>query len=209
MWAGTRALITTIVLTLPMAPAAWSGAPAGGLLVDDFELSDQHGQSHSLTQYRDSKAIVLMVQGNGCPIVRNALADIKAVREAYRDRQVTFLMINANLQDDAATIAGEAEEFAIDFPILVDEDQQVGTALELDRTAEVLLIEPGSWRVVYRGPVNDRLDYERQARVAREHYLADAIDSLLAGQQPAVPWRRTKGCLIYFPERESGARASS
>jgi peroxiredoxin len=172
---------------------------------DNFTLLDQHGVTHELNGLADAAAIVIMVQGNGCPIVRNAWPAFKQVREDYRQKGVEFLMLNSNLQDDRSSILREAETFGIDAPILVDETQSVGESLGLIRTAEVLLIDPGSWDIVYRGPIDDRLTYERQKPAATEHYLRDALDALLAGQRVAIARRESLGCLINFPGRQQPA----
>lgn len=176
---------------------------ASALTVQDFTLPDQHGVEHRLYDYGDAAAVVLMVQGNGCPVVRNALVDLRAVRERFQERDVVFLMINSNLQDEPASIREEAEEWGIDLPILVDASQRVGDQLLLTRTAEMLVLD-GSWRVAYRGPINDRLSYERQRRNAQQHYLADALDAVLAGETPAVAAKDAIGCLINFPSRRRG-----
>lgn len=175
---------------------------AGALTVKDFTLADQHGVEHRLYGYEDAAAVVLMVQGNGCPVVRNALVDLRAVRERFQKRDVVFLMINSNLQDESASIREEAEEWGIDLPILVDHSQRVGKELLLTRTAEVLVLDDG-WRIAYRGPINDRLSYERQRQSARHHYLADALDAVLAGETPSVTAKDAIGCLINFPSRRA------
>ncbi len=201
-------------------PLRWRLAPAlvavfapaaAALPVADFALADQHGVQHRLASYRNAAALVLTVQGNGCPIVRNALPDLAAVRARFQDRDVAFLMINSNLQDDAASVRAEAEEWGIDLPILIDAAQSVGERLRLTRTAEALVLVPQehSWRVAYRGPVNDRLSYERQRRAANEHYLAAALEAVLAGQEPAASTREAIGCLINFPERDRAAPATA
>ncbi len=41
-----------------------------GERVDNFRLLDQSGASHELHYLSDAKAIVLMVHGVGCPVVR-------------------------------------------------------------------------------------------------------------------------------------------
>jgi hypothetical protein len=89
----------------------------------------------------------------------------------------------------------------MDIPILLDTTQAVGESLELVRTAEVLVIAPGSREVVYRGPVDDRLTYDGQKAVASEHYLRDALNALLDGRPIDVPRREALGCLINFPNR--------
>ncbi|MCY3622665.1 MAG: redoxin domain-containing protein [Gammaproteobacteria bacterium] len=174
--------------------------------VDGFTLADQSGADRGLFDDGNAKVVVLMVQGNGCPIVRNALIDLASVREHFGGDPVRFLMINSNLQDDPASIRAEAEEWGIDLPILVDDTQEVGKALALTRTAEVLVIDARSRSIAYRGPINDRLVYERQREKADSHYVVDAVNAVLAGEEPAVRSVAAIGCLINFPGRGEASR---
>lgn len=194
---------------LALAFAALLAPAAAAQPVADFALADQHGVQHRLASYRNAGAVVLTVQGNGCPILRNALPDLAAVRARFATRNVVFLMINSNLQDDGDSVRAEAEEWGIDLPVLIDGTQSVGGRLRLTRTAETLVLVPEAefWRVAYRGPINDRLSYERQRQAANEHYLAAALDAVLAGREPAVPTREAIGCLINFPERSAAGSA--
>ncbi len=169
--------------------------------VDNFVLLDQHGDAHELYYHKDAAAVVLMIQGNGCPIVRNALPDFKALRDAYAEQNVRFLMLNANLQDTRESIRAEAEKYGVDMPILNDESQIIGESLDLVRTGEVLVLNPKTWEIAYRGPVNDRLVYERQLDEAKAHYAADAIDAIMQGQTVATARREAVGCLINFPQK--------
>ncbi len=171
--------------------------------IENFVLLDQHGDAHNLHYHRDKSAVVIMIQGNGCPIVRNALTDYKALRDSFADQGVHFMMLNANLQDQRSTILAEAEKFGIDMPILHDETQLIGESLNLVRTAEVLVIDPENWQIVYRGPINDRQVYERQKAEASNHYAADAIANVLANQPVTVASRDTMGCLINFAQRNA------
>lgn len=172
-----------------------------GQKVDNFNLADHRGRPHALYDLSNKKAVVIMVQGNGCPIVRQALPALAEVRAKYREQGVEFLLLNSNLQDKRDLVAKEADEFKIDFPILVDEKQHVGEALGVVRTSEVFVIEPKSWKVAYRGPMDDRLSYERQ-RPAQHHYLTDALDAVVAGQPVKTPKADGVGCLVNFPERQ-------
>ncbi len=176
-------------------------ATVAAMPIGNFALTDQFGTNHELFDRAAAKVVVLMVQGNGCPVVRNALIDLNAVRERFRGEPVRFLMINSNLQDDAVSIRAEAQEWGIDLPVLVDATQQIGEALGFTRTAEALVIDTQSRSLAYRGPINDRLVYERQRREADNHYVIDAVEAVLAGETPTVKSVAPVGCLINFPER--------
>lgn len=168
--------------------------------VDNFMLLDHEGRSHELYYYQDAPAIVVMIQGNGCPIVRNAWADFKAVKDSFADKGVRFYMLNANKQDTREKVRAEAETFAYDLPVLKDKSQLIAESLGVKRTAEVLVISPEDWSVIYRGPVNDRLGYGQQRAEASEHYLADALEAVLAGKAVEKRIRRSKGCIVNLPE---------
>jgi peroxiredoxin len=163
----------------------------------DFELQDQHGSYHNLDEYRDRELLVMYVQGVGCPIARIALPNYREVRDLYQDKNIEFLMFNANIQDDINRINREAEEFGIDFPILKDEGQALAKALGVERTAEVFVIDTQTQQVLFRGPINDQLGYETQRNEADEEYLKDALDTILAGGEVDmndIP--DSKGCLV-------------
>ena len=118
------------------------GAAATALAerAENFTLRDQDGVAHELYAFKDAEAVVIMIQGNGCPIVRNAWPVYRQLRETYRAKGVEFLLLNSNLQDDAASVRREAATFKMDAPILLDEKQSVGDSLNLISTAEVLMI---------------------------------------------------------------------
>ena len=105
------------------------GWPKGGvnvkssrpMVVEDFSLWDQRGAAHHLYEQSDSKAIVLISYGVGCPIVRRSMATITALQKKYAEKGVTFWLIDANKLDDREAIQKEAEAFGVDLPILMDE----------------------------------------------------------------------------------------
>ncbi|GAB5451923.1 MAG: redoxin domain-containing protein [Halioglobus sp.] len=193
---GLAAIVTSLLLS----------APALAEKIGDFSLLDHTGKFHQLSWYGDQKAVVLFVQGNGCPIVRNGAPTLKAIRDAYEDKGVTFFMLNPQPQDTRDSIAKEAEEFGYEMPILLDKGQLVAESLGVDRTAETFIINPATLEVLYHGPVDDRLGYETQKPEAKNHYLKDALDAVLAGEEIAGNNPEAPGCLVSFPAREKHAK---
>jgi mono/diheme cytochrome c family protein/peroxiredoxin len=194
-------VVLRFVAIFLLVPAAAFGVSPGDR-VDNFRLLDHTGASHELYYLSDAKAVVLMVHGNGCGIVRQGVPALKEVRERYRGQGVEFLLLNSNLHDSRDAIAREASEFGIDFPVLVDDTQLIGESLDVTRTAEVLVIDPADWKLAYRGPIDDRLAYGARKPAARTHYLVEALDSVLAGRRVAAARVEAMGCLVNFPERE-------
>src|SRR5258705_13877644 len=95
-------LVAMLAIASLAAPAF---ATLPGETVDNFRLIDQNGKSHELYYSSDMKAVVVMIQGNGCPIVRQALPSLKEVRDKYQAQGVEFLLLNSNLQDNRDAVA--------------------------------------------------------------------------------------------------------
>ena len=190
-----------LALLLPCHLLAESAKTSEKHPVNDFALIDHQGNFRHLYYHAkdpNTRAIVLFVQGNGCPLVRKRVPELKRLRDTYATNGVVFWMINANPQDRPDEIAREAAEFAIDLPILLDETQLVAKDLKITRTAEIIVIEPNTWRIRYRGAIDDRLSYETQKPVARHTYLVDALDALLAGKPIKKEVTSSPGCVVSY-----------
>lgn len=164
--------------------------------VPNFGLFDHTGDFHRLHYYDNADAIVLFIQGNKCPIVRNAFTDFKALESAFADENVKFFMMNSNVQDSRESVAKEAAEYEVMTPILIDSEQLVADVLDVDITAEAFVIDPKDWSLKYRGPLNDRIGYESQKNEASSEPLKDAIQAVITGSEVAEVFVNTKGCAV-------------
>jgi len=163
---------------------------------NDYALYDAQGGFHRFSRYNDSKAIVLYVQGNGCPIVRNGLTDFKDVVAKFAQKNVSFFMLNPNLQDTRSAIKKEAIDYNFNVPVLVDDQQLLADAFDINTTAEAIVLHPTSREVLYRGPINNRLDFEGQKEKASENYLVDALNAIVNQQAISLSYQVTKGCKV-------------
>jgi hypothetical protein len=114
---------------------------------------------------------------------------------------VKFLMMNSNTYDTPAMIAEEAIDFKVTIPILKDADQSIGEPLGVERSTESLIIEPGTWRILYQGPINDRVTYGRARAKADVHYASAVMDAMLAGKAVQPSYIAPEGCILTFDKR--------
>jgi peroxiredoxin/mono/diheme cytochrome c family protein len=177
--------------------------------VDDFRLSDQNLHSHELRQLGDASAVVLITQANSCPVSRNIATAVTALQTEYAPKGVEIFMLNSTPTDKREAIVAEAAQYGYTVPILMDYYQLVGEQLGVTRTAEVIVIDPKTWKVAYRGPIDDRVTYERQKASAEHTWAKDAIDSVMAGKPVAVSHQEAVGCLVDFPERAKAASSTA
>ncbi|HEX3872128.1 MAG TPA: redoxin domain-containing protein [Pirellulales bacterium] len=193
-----RYLATLLVLTL-CAPTLASEPLA------DFALPDCHGRTHRLSDYADSKLVVVAVLGTECPLAKLYGTRLAALSAEYEPRGVTFLGLNANRQDTLAEIAAHAKAHEIAFPVLKDQPQKstqpgedaefVVDRLGAERTPEVFVLD--AKRVVrYHGRVDDQYAPGIVRPEPTRRDLALAIDELLAGKDVTQPTTEVIGCHI-------------
>src|SRR3954464_7568696 len=164
----------------------------------NFSLLDYRGKYYELKQ-ADARVVVLFFTGNGCPIARQSISKIRALRGKFAKQGVVFWMVDSNLQDDRQSIAEEAKEFGVgSIPILMDEVQALARTLGIKRTAEAVAIGTTNWTIFYRGAIDDQLVEGAKKPEARENYLRDALAAFLEGKPIANPQTKVRGCLINF-----------
>jgi hypothetical protein len=163
---------------------------AGPATVGDFALLDHQGVHHQLSWYGDEKAIVLVVQGKGDPVLRDAAPTVVRLREQFENQGAVFFMLNAQLQDTRTSIAQEAEEFGYELPILVDESQLVAESMGVQNNGEVLIIDPAAMTLLYRGSLNDG------------DALTAALSAALKGQEISSNGSAATGLAVAYPSRE-------
>lgn len=169
--------------------------------VENFRLLDHAGRSVELYRAADAPAVVLYTHGIGCPVVERSVPELNRLQEKFGEKGVVFYLLNANMQDSRADLAQAAAEFSLQAPILKDPTQRIVHALGTKRTAEALVIHPqDGWKILYRGPLDDRFDYGTQKDTAENRWVDEVLSAHLAGK-PIVPHTQvTKGCLISFDD---------
>ena len=131
----------------------WAVLANVALAVGDFALIDQHGVFHQLSRYSERKAVVIFVQRNGDQVSRDAVPVLRNLRDRFAGEGVVFLMLNAS--DDRDSVRQEAAGYGIDFPIMLDSAQVVARTVGAQKTGEIFIIDPDSYRQLYFGAIGD------------------------------------------------------
>ncbi len=188
--AAFSALAVAVVAAAPLSNAA-DTPNATPQHVDDFQLTDQTRLAQHLYYFGYQPAIVLMSRENGSAYSKDASQALEKLNAAYADKGVVVWSIDSNLTDTRDAVAAEAKAQGLKVPVLMDEQQLVGESLGVQREGEVFVINPKTWTVVYRGPMDDR--------------VGKAVDGLLAGQPTLIRASLNGGKTIGFPEKAHAA----
>lgn len=168
---------------------------------DDFMLLDHTGKAQKLYYEKDAKAIVLIAHSSSCDMAEAKSTAYNALQSDYADQGVKVLMINSNAQDSRTAIANSAAQRGINLPILHDSAQIIGAALELSNTDEVLVIDPTSKRIVYRGAFDNGAVHSTDIS-ASKHLVRDTVEALIAGQSVEVAAVAATGCAISYAHQD-------
>ena len=198
---GILRLLTLIIVCLSAGLGRADAPPPLGReagKVENFLLLDHEGKSRELYRQTGARAVVLIFTTSGCPIIEKSTSTIKALRDQFASKGIVFWLVDSNTDDDAKTVGEETRNFAIDLPVLLDHTQSVARSVGATRTAEAFCIEPKSWKLFYRGAIDDRLGYGTEKQHASHTYLENALNNFLAGKKIKPARTEVKGCLIHF-----------
>ena len=170
-----------------------------GRTISDFTLKDFRGKTHSLSDFKDSKAVVVYFLGTECPLAKLYGPRLQRLAAELESKNVAFLGISANVQDSITELAAHARIHEITFPILKDLGNKIADQFGATRTPQVFLLDEHR-KVRYLGRVDAQFTFGSGVGLARpqdqRNDLAIAIDELLTGKKIRVPVTDPKGCII-------------
>ena len=165
----------------------------------EFTLPGVDDREHTLTDYAQKQAVAIIFSCNHCPYVRAWEDRMVHIQRDYADKGVQLVAINSNdaskyPADDFPQMKIRAREKDFNFPYVRDETQEIARRYGAERTPEVFLFDQtGVLR--YHGAIDDNYD---DPTAVRQHYLRSALDSLLAGETPAVVSTPPVGCTVKW-----------
>lgn len=168
------------------AAAAEVGKPA-----PDFTLKNFDGKEYKLSSLKD-KVVVLEWYNIGCPVCKAYTDRMKEWSEAYAKKGVVWLAIDSTSYGDNAKNAEYAKAHKLTYPILDDFNGKVGMAYGAKTTPHMYVINKGV--LAYAGAIDD----SKGKGEGKKNYVAEALDSILAGKPVAMTHSAPFGCSVKY-----------
>ncbi len=190
------------IVALPRAEALFAGVKIGDPAPNFKGIVGTDDKKHSLSDFKDSKLVVLVFTCNHCPVASAYEKRLVAVQDDYKAKGVQVVAVNVNNiePDRLDKMKQRAKDKKFNFPYLYDSSQKLGHDYGATVTPHVFLLDQKR-KVVYMGAVDDKM----KADDVKKTYLRDALDALLAGKRPPKTVTKQFGCGIKYEKKQRPA----
>jgi peroxiredoxin len=182
--------IFTIVIVSFLSVTACASEPSSNN-IENFTLPDYNGAEHSLSDYKDSKAIVIIFIATECPVSNAYNSRMEDLYKEYNPKDIAFLGINSNKAESIEMIKEHAEENGLTFTILKDKNNVVADEFEASFTPEVYVLN-SDFNILYHG----RIDNSKNKDDVTTKDLENALNEILAGKEVTTKATKAFGCSI-------------
>ncbi|MHC2070512.1 redoxin domain-containing protein [Bremerella sp. T1] len=190
------ALLLIAVSALPLWARESNVEPKPiGKHIAEFDLKDFRGKTHKLSDYSESKVVVLAFIGCECPVAKRYSVTLQQLADQFADDQVTILAVDANQHDSMTEMAAFARIHSLKIPFLKDLANRLADDVGARRTPEVVLLDQAR-TIQYRGRIDDHFLVGNVRDAATRNDLKIAIEEVLAGKKVSVPETDPVGCHI-------------
>lgn len=175
-----------------------------GSAAPDFNLPntnpDQGGDAVSLSDFKDSKALLIVFMCNHCPYVIHIIAKLVEVAKAYQPQGLAVIAISVNdvssYPADAPDKMSEmAAKYGFSFPYLYDESQQSAKDYQAVCTPDLFLYDEKR-ELVYHGQFDGSRPRNNVPISGGD--ITNAIESALKNLPLSSPQTPSLGCSIKW-----------
>ena len=170
----------------------------------DFSLKNVDGSMVSMKDFENAKGIIVIFTCNHCPYSVLYEDRIIALDKKYKEKGYPVIAINPNdpvkqPEDSFPNMVIRAKEKGFTFPYVIDAGQRLTKVYGASRTPHVFLLEKvdTDYIVRYIGAIDDN---SKAPEDVEEHFVANAVDALLAGEQPKTDFTKAIGCTIKWAD---------
>ena len=158
------------------------------------DLRGTDGKEHSLSDFKEAAAIVVVFTCNDCPYAQGYEERLAKLMTDYKERGLAIIAINPNKTEDLEAMRARAKERKFPYPYVQDATQEIAKKFGALRTPEVFLLDKQR-KIAYTGAIDDATIPGGKPNVK---FLQDAVDAVLAGKEPPKTVTRAVGCTIRW-----------
>ncbi|MEO9276159.1 MAG: thioredoxin family protein [Nitrososphaera sp.] len=169
----------------------------------EFNLLGIDDKKHSLAEYNQKSAMLVIFMCNHCPYVQAKIDAMNEIYEKFRDK-IAMIGINSNdptnyPDDSFDNMKKFAKEKGIKFPYLVDESQEIAKKYGAVCTPDPFLFDKER-KLVFHGKIDNALKPEDKPT---EKTMILNIEKLLSGNKIEKDFDPSMGCSIKWKSQQT------
>lgn len=170
-----------------------------GTEMPKFKLNDPFGKTYQGEDLYGERGLLLGFFCNHCPYALAVWPRFIRLAKHAQSLRINTAAINPNIHPDYPEDAPDKmiekiKEWNIEFPYLVDEDQDAARAFKAQCTPDIFLFSHER-KLVYHGRIDD--NWQDENKVTQEE-LKEALNNYATGQPLAEDQKPCMGCSIKW-----------
>lgn len=175
-----------------------------GATAPDFILPATDGKTYSLQDFAGNDVLVIFFTCNHCPYVIGSDEATRATAEAFQDKGVAFVAINANSpntypEDDFDHMVKRMAEHKFPWTYLYDATQDTALAYGALRTPQFYVFDKQR-KLLYTGRA---VDSPRDASRITVNDLERTLTEITSGKPVSVPVTNPIGCNVKWEGKDA------
>ncbi len=171
--------------------------------VYDFKLKNANtNQWVSLSDYKNTKGFIIVFTCNKCPMSKFYSQRLNQINEKYIKMGIPLIAINsmdtlAYADESFKRMQKKVKNDQLNFPYLQDKKQVVGKNFKASITPQAFVLwkQKNKFVIKYEGSIDDNAgDYQN----VKNHFLTNAVDQLLKGNEVTIKNSEPFGCKIFY-----------
>ena len=163
------------------------------------KMDQVNGNPISLKDVMGKNGLIVIFSCNTCPWVLAWEDRYNVIYKKYKDKGFDMVAINSNQGtrnsgDSMSDMIKHAKKAKYEFPYTLDEGSKLANAFGATKTPHVYLFDSNA-KLVYKGAIDDN---SRNPKKVEDHYLMDALDSMLEGKKISQVSTKAIGCTIKY-----------
>lgn len=175
-----------------------------GVKAPDFRLKATDGNVYSLSDFNDSKYLVIFFTCNHCPYVLGSDEHTREIANKFIPEGVKFVAINSNSpntypEDDFDHMVARMKKYNFPWLYLYDDTQENALKYGALRTPHFYVFDEDR-KLVYTGR---SVDNPKNTSWAKTNELEKALEELISGREISQPVTNPIGCNVKWEGKDA------
>lgn len=206
MKTSAKSFLLVAALFAAVTAGRVSAAVEVGKPAPDFSLTDIHGKTHQLSDYK-GKVVVLEWNNPGCPVVQRHYnsGNMQSTQKVASADGAVWLQINTSApgaQGKDQISSWLTKTGATSTAYLQDTTGKIGRLYGAQTTPHLYIVNKDG-TLAYQGAIDDNPNATQRETMTSHNYVKAALASIKAGKPVEKSATKAYGCAVKYPKSDT------